>query len=49
MAVEVGSLSDGEVSEKASDPRSEVLLEDLALPPDWRRKPSWSRLTAQNS
>src|SRR5439155_4356938 len=38
MAVEVGSVGDRKVSEKASDPRSEMLLEDLALPLDWRRK-----------
>ena len=38
MAVEVGSVGDRKVSEKASDPRSEMLREDLALPLDWRRK-----------
>src|SRR6266851_3570958 len=38
MAVEIGSLGNRQISEEASDPRSEMLLEDLPLPLDCRRK-----------
>ncbi len=38
MAVEIGSVGDRDVGEEASDPRSEMLLEDLPLPLDCRGK-----------
>ena len=38
MAVEIGSLGDREIGEKVSDPRSEMLFENLALPADRYRK-----------
>ena len=38
MAVEIGSVSDRHVGEEASDPRNEMLLENLLLPLNCRRK-----------
>jgi hypothetical protein len=38
MAVEIGSVSDHHVGEEASDPRSKMLLENLPLPLNCRRK-----------
>jgi hypothetical protein len=34
MAVEIGSIGDRQIGEEASDPRREMLLEDLPLPLD---------------